>query len=101
MAQIAAGCAKARPEIIIELYWYRRRTRARAIAYFCAKDETPCTPAISIGMKPLKSIQDMRAEVAALITEAVPETDDMRRRALLAMADHWRELIDRRRASPA
>lgn len=83
------------------LGWSSPTTLSATARYFFTEAETLRIPAISISMKPLRPVQDMRAEIAALIAEAVPETDDMRRHALLVMADHWRELIDRRRPSPA
>ncbi len=49
-------------------------------------------------MESLKSAEQCRERANALIREAVPEEDPGRRQALLAMADHWSELM-RLRAS--
>ncbi len=45
-----------------------------------------------------KSIDQIRAELSDLILQAVPEEDPVRRKALLVMADHWAEILRRRRA---
>jgi len=49
-------------------------------------------------MTPRKTIEDIRRELSDLILEAVPEPDPERRRALLTLADHWSELLRKRRA---
>lgn len=49
-------------------------------------------------MAPRKTIEDIRRELSDLILEAVPEPDPMRRTALLTLADHWSELLRKRRA---
>lgn len=48
-------------------------------------------------MTPLKSPTQVRAELSALIAEAVVETDDARRQGLLVLADHWSDILRRRR----
>ncbi len=48
-------------------------------------------------MKPLKTAMEIRIQISDLIAEAVVEADDMRRTALLAMADHWVALLQVRR----
>lgn len=37
--------------------------------------------------------QHARAELRSLISAAIVESDDMRRKALLVMADHWRLVL--------
>lgn len=49
-------------------------------------------------MTPRRTIEDIRRELSDLILEAVPEPDPVRRTALLTLADHWSELLRRRRA---
>ena len=49
-------------------------------------------------MPPRKTIEDIRRELSGLILEAVPEPDPVRRSALLTLADHWSELLRKRRA---
>lgn len=49
-------------------------------------------------MAPRKTIEDIHRELSDLILEAVPEPDPMRRTALLTLADHWSELLRKRRA---
>lgn len=51
-----------------------------------------------VGMTPRKTIEDIRRELSDLILEAVPEPDPVRRTALLTLADHWSELLRKRRA---
>lgn len=48
-------------------------------------------------MTPLKSPTQVRAELSALIAEAVVEADDARRQGLLVLADHWSDILRRRR----
>jgi hypothetical protein len=45
-----------------------------------------------------KTIDEIRAELSGLILEAVPEQDPVRRTALLVMADHWSDVLRKRRA---
>lgn len=49
-------------------------------------------------MKPLKSEREIRDELRELIAEAVAEVDLGRRGAILTLADHWAEILCRRRA---
>ncbi|RZJ41273.1 MAG: hypothetical protein EON86_10765 [Brevundimonas sp.] len=49
-------------------------------------------------MSPLKSQTQVRAELSELIAEAVVETDDARRQGLLVLADHWSDILRRRKA---
>lgn len=49
-------------------------------------------------MAPRKTIDEIRRELSELILEAVPEPDPVRRAALLTLADHWSELLRKRRA---
>ncbi len=44
-----------------------------------------------------KSVDDIRRELSALIGDAVPEDDAERRQALLVLADHWSDILRRRR----
>jgi len=44
-------------------------------------------------MQPLKTATEIRLEISDLIAEAVAEADEMRRTALLVMADHWVALL--------
>lgn len=48
-------------------------------------------------MAPRKTIEDIRRELSDLILAAVPEPDPARRTALLTLADHWSELLQKRR----
>lgn len=48
-------------------------------------------------MPPLKSSSQVRAELSELIAEAVVETDDVRRQGLLVLADHWSDILRRRK----
>lgn len=54
-------------------------------------------------MKPLKTAMEIRLEISDLIAEAVAEADEMRRTALLVMADHWVALLQVRlgKSNPA
>ena len=45
-----------------------------------------------------KSADDIRRELSGLIRDAVPEDDPARRQALLVLADHWSDILRRRRA---
>jgi hypothetical protein len=47
-------------------------------------------------MNPLRTVPEVRREMAALIADAVIEPDDERRRALLVLADHWADILRRR-----
>lgn len=49
-------------------------------------------------MAPRKTTEEIRRELSDLILEAVPEPDPVRRTALLTLADHWSELLRKRRA---
>lgn len=51
-----------------------------------------------VAMAELKSLEAIRAELAQLIMEAVPEPDPARRKGLLTLADHWSDILRRRRA---
>lgn len=46
-----------------------------------------------------KSDDDIRRELSGLIEDAVPEDDPARRQALLTLADHWSDILRRRRAA--
>ena len=48
-------------------------------------------------VKPLKSDDEIRSELQELIAEAVPEPHQGRRAALLTLADHWADILRRRR----
>ncbi len=48
-----------------------------------------------------KSADEIRKELAVLIREAVAETEETRRRALLVLADHWSEIMRRRQGAPS
>lgn len=50
-------------------------------------------------MTPLKPPSEVRAEMSRLIAEAVSEPDDNRRHGLLVLADHWSDILRRRRAA--
>jgi hypothetical protein len=50
-------------------------------------------------MPPLKPPSEVRAELSELIAEAVVETDDARRQGLLTLADHWSDILRRRKAA--
>ncbi|RYF88531.1 MAG: hypothetical protein EON95_20205 [Caulobacteraceae bacterium] len=50
-------------------------------------------------MPPLKPQSEVRAELSELIAEAVAETDDTRRQGLLVLADHWSDILRRRKAA--
>lgn len=50
-----------------------------------------------MGMSPLKSPSDVHAELSSLIAEAVAEPDLQRRHGLLVLADHWSDILRRRR----
>ncbi|WP_420472386.1 hypothetical protein [Brevundimonas sp. FT23042] len=50
-------------------------------------------------MSPLKPPSEVRAELSQLIAEAVAETDDTRRQGLLVLADHWSDILRRRKAA--
>lgn len=52
-----------------------------------------------ISMPPKKTIDETRRELSDLILEAVPEQDPARRTALLTLADHWADILRRRRAA--
>ena len=58
--------------------------------------DSPVRP--SSCMSPLKSPTQVRTELSALIAEAVLETDDARRHGLLVLADHWSDILRRRKA---
>ncbi|WP_156367897.1 hypothetical protein [Brevundimonas sp. Leaf363] len=47
-----------------------------------------------------RTVEECLAEARKLIAEAVPEQDEMRRTALLAMADHWIALHASRKPEP-
>lgn len=49
-------------------------------------------------MAPRKTIEEIRRELSELILEAVPESDPVRRTALLTLADTWANILRRRRA---
>ena len=49
-------------------------------------------------MKACKTIDEIRQELSELILEAVPEEDPGRRAGLLTLADHWADILRRRRA---
>lgn len=51
----------------------------------------------SFRMSPLKSQSQIHAELSGLIAEAVAETDFYRRQGLLVLADHWSDILRRRR----
>ncbi len=44
-----------------------------------------------------KTADDIRRELSGLIRDAVPEPDPARRQALLVLADHWSDILRRRR----
>lgn len=48
-------------------------------------------------MSPLKSPSEVHAELSGLIAEAVGEPDLYRRQGLLVLADHWSDILRRRR----
>lgn len=48
-------------------------------------------------MSPLKTPTQVRAELTDLISEAVTEPDLYRRHGLLVLADHWSDILRRRR----
>lgn len=50
----------------------------------------------SLSMTPLKTRSEVRAELSGLIAEAVGEDDLSRRQGLLALADHWSDILRRR-----
>lgn len=50
-------------------------------------------------MPPLKPPSEVRAELSELIAEAVVETDEARRQGLLTLADHWSDILRRRKAA--
>jgi hypothetical protein len=50
-------------------------------------------------MPPLKPPSEVRAELSELIAEAVVEPDDARRHGLLTLADHWSDILRRRKAA--
>ncbi|HEY0927828.1 hypothetical protein [Brevundimonas sp.] len=47
----------------------------------------------------MKPPSEVRAELSELIAEAVAETDDVRRQGLLVLADHWSDILRRRKAA--
>ena len=59
------------------------------------KPDSPVGP--SSCMSPLKSPTQVRTELSALIAEAVVEPDDARRHGLLVLADHWSDILRRRK----
>lgn len=48
-------------------------------------------------MSALKSHSEIHAELSGLIADAVAETDFYRRQGLLVLADHWSDILRRRR----
>lgn len=52
-------------------------------------------------MTPLRNPTQVRAELSSLIAEAVEEPDLYRRQGLLTLADHWADILRRRRESSA
>lgn len=49
-------------------------------------------------MPPMRSRSEVHAELSNLIAEAVAEPDLQRRQGLLVLADHWSDILRRRRA---
>jgi hypothetical protein len=52
-------------------------------------------------MPPLKTRSEVHAELSGLIAEAVSEPDLYRRHGLLVLADHWSDILRRRREALA
>jgi|GEM_PF-6744168 len=52
-------------------------------------------------MPPLKNLSQVHAELSGLIAEAVVEPDLQRRQGLLVLADHWSDILRRRREADA
>lgn len=48
-------------------------------------------------MPPLKSPAEVHVELSELIAEAVAEPDLYRRQGLLTLADHWSDILRRRK----
>ena len=69
----------------------------RLLFVVTVKPDSPVGP--SSCMSPLKSPTQVRTELSALIAEAVLETDDARRHGLLVLADHWSDILRRRKTA--
>ncbi len=67
--------------------------------FFAAPLKPDSGPAAYSPMPPLKPPSEVRAELSELIAAAIAETDDTRRQGLLVLADHWSDILRRRKAA--